>query len=94
VNRHVQLYFFSETGKARNVVKRLKTWATKKNWQAESFNEATIDRSILQTPPANTMIDFVSPTFPISHRHSLAAREYFPHLGYKNQYGSRISRQI
>ena len=62
MSSHLQLYFFSGTGNARNVAEWLKTSATKKNWQAESFNVATIDRSSLQTPPENTMIGFVSPT--------------------------------
>jgi Pyruvate/2-oxoacid:ferredoxin oxidoreductase delta subunit len=62
VDRHLQLYFFSGTGNARNVAEWLKIAATRKNWSVESFNVATIERRGRRPPPENTMLGFIAPT--------------------------------
>lgn len=62
MNNHLDLYYFSGTGNARNVAGWLKIAAIAKNWQVESFNVARIDRRGLQPPTENTMVGFISPT--------------------------------
>jgi Pyruvate/2-oxoacid:ferredoxin oxidoreductase delta subunit len=76
------IYFFSGTGNARSVAQWISDEAQKRSIPTEIINIAQIDRKHIQSPPANSLVGFVSPThgfnyppammyfifrFPVSH---------------------------